>query len=212
MNTSAVKNYARDGAFSVITALGFCVYNAVLGLSKSYSFAICMAIYYFLLTAIRIGIAAGAIITRKSGEESAEKTEKLCVCSSCLLIALNIALIAPIIMLVRQERKFSLGIIPAITTAAYCTYKTTAAIVRYVRKGERSPLDRTRNSVALVDAATSVLILQNTLIMATGSGGSGDMHTLTIYTSFFIYAFIVFASVMLRVQLKKHAENDKSQA
>lgn len=212
MNTSAVKNYARDGAFSVITALGFCVYNAVLGLSKSYSFAICMAIYYFLLTAIRIGIAAGAIITRKSGEESAEKTEKLCVCSSCLLIALNIALIAPIIMLVRQERNFSLGIIPAITTAAYCTYKTTAAIVRYVKKGERSPLDRIRNSVALVDAATSVLILQNTLIMATGSGGDGNMHTLTIYTSFFIYAFIVFASVMLLVRLKKHAENDKSKA
>ena len=207
-----VKTFFSDGAFSVVAALGFCVYNAVLGLSKSYSFAICMAIYYFLLTAIRIGIAAGAIITRKSGEESAEKTEKLCVCSSCLLIALNIALIAPIIMLVRQERKFSLGIIPAITTAAYCTYKTTAAIVRYVRKGERSPLDRTRNSVALVDAATSVLILQNTLIMATGSGGSGDMHMLTIYTSFFIYAFIVFASVMLRVRLKKHAANAKSKA
>ena len=141
MNTSAVKNYARDGAFSVITALGFCVYNAVLGFSKSYSFAICMAIYYFLLTAIRIGIAAGAIITRKNGEEGAEKTEKLCVCSSWLLIALNVALIAAIIMLVRQERNFSLGIIPAITTAAYCTYKTTAAIVRYVRKGGRSSLD-----------------------------------------------------------------------
>ena len=103
-----VKTFFSDGAFSVVAALGFCVYNAVLGLSKSYSFAICMAIYYFLLTAIRIGIAAGAIITRKSGEENAEKTEKLCVCSSCLLIALNIALIAPIIMLVRQERKFSL--------------------------------------------------------------------------------------------------------
>ena len=160
-----VKTFFSYGAFSVVAALGFCVYNAVLGLSKSYSFAICMAIYYFLLTAIRIGIAAGAIITRKSREESAEKTEKLCVCSSCLLIALNIALIAPIIMLVRQERKFSLDIIPAITTAAYCTYKTTAAIVRYVRKSEHSPLDRTRNSVALVDAATSVLILQNTLIM-----------------------------------------------
>ena len=206
-----VKTFFSDGAFSVVAALGFCVYYAVLGISKSYSFAICMAIYYFLLTAIRIGIAAGAIITRKSGEESAEKTEKLCVCSSCLLIALNIALIAPIIMLVRQERKFSLGIIPAITTAAYCTYKTTAAIVRYVRKGEHSPLDRTRNSVALVDAATSVLILQNTLIMATGSGGSGDMHTLTIYTSFFIYAFIVFASVMLLVRLKKNDANAKSQ-
>ena len=82
MNTSAVKNYARDGAFSVVAALGFCVYNAVLGFSKSYSFAICMAIYYFLLTAIRIGIAAGAIITRKNGEEGAEKTEKLCVCLS----------------------------------------------------------------------------------------------------------------------------------
>ncbi len=212
MNTSAVKNYARDGAFSVITALGFCVYNAVLGLSKSYSFALCMAIYYFLLTAIRIGIAAGAIITRKNEEEGSEKIEKLCVCSSWLLIALNVALIAPIIMLVRQERNFSLGIIPAITTAAYCTYKTTAAIVRYVRKGERSPLDRTRNSVALVDAATSVLILQNTLIMATGSGGSGDMHTLTIYTSFFIYAFIVFASVMLLVRLKKNDANAKSKA
>ncbi|MBS6477850.1 MAG: hypothetical protein KH405_08595 [Firmicutes bacterium] len=58
-----VKTFFSDGAFSVVAALGFCVYNAVLGLSKSYSFAICMAIYYFLLTAIRIGIAAGAIIT-----------------------------------------------------------------------------------------------------------------------------------------------------
>lgn len=47
--------------------------------------------------------------------------------------------------------------------------------------------------------------------MATGSGGSGDMHTLTIYTSFFIYAFIVFASVMLLVRLKKNDANAKSQ-
>ncbi len=207
-----VKIFFSDGAFSVVAALGFCVYNAVLGLSKSYSFAICMAIYYFLLTAIRIGIAAGLVVTRKYDGEDDRKIRRLCACSSWLLLALNVALIAPIVLLVKMQREFSLGMIPAITTAAYCTYKTTAAIVRYVRKGERSPLDRTRNSVALVDAATSVLILQNTLIMATGSGGSGDMHTLTIYTSFFIYAFIVFASVMLLVRLKKNDANAKSQA
>ena len=54
-----------------------------------------------------------------------------------------------------------------------------------------------------MDAATSVLILQNTLIMATGSGGADDMLTLTSYTSFGIYALIVILSVLLCVKLKK---------
>lgn len=206
-----VKTFFSDGAFSVVAALGFCVYNAVLGLSKSYSFAICMAVYYFLLTAIRIGISAGSVVTRKSDREDDGKIRRLCACSSWLLLALNVALIAPIVLLVKMQRDFSLGMIPAITTAAYCTYKMTIAIIRYVKKKTKTPLEQTRNTVALVDAATSVLILQNTLIMATGSGGSGDMHTLTIYTSFFIYAFIVFASVMLLVRLKKNDANAKSQ-
>lgn len=206
-----VKTFFSDGAFSVVAALVFCAYNAVLGVSQHYLFAICMAVYYFLLTAIRIGLAAGSIADRKANDDKTANTDRLCLVSSWLLLVLNVALIAPIILLVKMQRNFSLGIIPAITVAAYCTYKTTVAVVRYVKKSGRTPLGYTRNSVALVDAATSVLILQNTLITATESSGDGGMHTLTIYMSFFIYAFIVFASVLLRVRLKKNALGEENQ-
>lgn len=198
-----VNRFFSDGIFSVVAALAFCAYNAVLGASKRYSFAICMAVYYFLLTAIRIGISAGSVVTRKSDGEDDGKIRRLCACSSWLLLALNVALIAPIVLLVKTQRDFSLGMIPAITTAAYCTYKMTIAIIRYVKKKTKTPLEQTRNTVALVDAATSVLILQNTLIMATGSGGADDMLMLTSYTSFGIYALIVILSVLLCVKLKK---------
>lgn len=116
---------------------------------------------------------------------------------SSLLLVLNIAVVVPIILMIRQERTYNFGMIPAITVAVYSAVKITIAIVKLIEGNKKKSVIRsTRNSVRLIDALVSILTLQNTLIAVNNSSGREDMSILTVISSFVIYAVIVFISVM----------------
>ncbi|MGN1062233.1 MAG: hypothetical protein ACI4RO_03810 [Candidatus Scatosoma sp.] len=209
--------FKEDGGFSVTVTLLFAVYNAYLGVTKRYYFALSIAAYYVILSFARIllYVAAkrerneklnGAGTEENGGEDGAAAQtsetakgrttqKKKYAFISALLFAVNLLLIGPITLMVQNQRKYTLGMIPAITVAAYSVYKITLAAVNYkkTRKTE-SDVRRLRNAFRLIDALVSVLTLQNTLLIATGGAGEEDMRVLSMVSSAAIYALVAAIS------------------
>ena len=85
-----------------------------------------------------------------------------------------------------------MGLIPAIATAAYATWKITLASIRYRRRSRSADgFTAQLRTVGLVDALVSVLTLQNTLIMVNDAGGGRSMLTLAALSSAVIFVGIV---------------------
>lgn len=204
--------FKNDGMISVCATAAFAVYNAWLGITRRYYFALSIAGYYSLLFAA--GILLYFCIKREAAEkrdsenkgaraaeevtvsaQTAARVKKRCVFISALLFAVNFLLIGPITMMVLNRRNFTLGMIPAIAVAAYSVYKITRAVINYrkSRKGE-SDAKRIRHALRLIDALVSVLTLQNTLLIATGGAQEENMRLLTIASSAAIYALVVAVS------------------
>ncbi len=181
-----LRGLLENKILSVIITLAFATFNLTFGIIKNYAFGVSIAIYYFLFSAIKIALFA---VSKK------HENPKL-VAISAGLFALNVALVAPIALMVAWKRTFALGIIPAITVATYTVYKIASAIVGY-KKARRTEdkVETVSKSANLIDAVVSVLLLQNTLLVAQNSELSHDMYVLTICTSAVAYAITIIISI-----------------
>ncbi|MCR4617644.1 MAG: hypothetical protein K5669_05605 [Lachnospiraceae bacterium] len=108
---------------------------------------------------------------------------------------LNLALIAPIAVMVKGERGFAFGKVPAIALAAYTFYRLTFSIINLNKSRKQyNCLVKELRAINTVDALVAVLSTQNALIIA-----NGDMHEgfnlMSSYTSAVIYAVIVFVTI-----------------
>lgn len=92
-------------------------------------------------------------------------------------------------------------LIPAITMAAYTTYKITMASINF-KKGTGSPdiLFKLLRTVNFIDALVSLLTLQHTLIMVNSKGKFIDMLPLTATTSGAILSAILILSIVTTVK------------
>ncbi len=99
-----------------------------------------------------------------------------------LATAMNAAMAAPVSLMVLDRRPVHTGLIPAIAAAAYTTYKISAAAVR-LKRTRGTALERELSMLRLVDALMSVLVLQNTLIIAVDGGISRQMFPLAAVSS-----------------------------
>lgn len=195
-----LKRLLENKILSIVVTLAFATFNLVFGIIKNYAFGVSIAVYYFLFSAIKIALFA---VSKKS-------ENKNLVAISAGLFVLNVALIAPIALMVAWKRTFALGIIPAITVAAYTVYKIASAIVGYkkARKAENE-VETVSKSANLIDAVVSVLLLQNTLLVAQNSELSHDMYVLTVCTSAVAYAVTIIISIVaLRRTLATHKMRD----
>ena len=80
-------------------------------------------------------------------------------------------MIAPLALMVKQDKPVHMTMIPAIAMATYTTLKITLASVN-LKKKKRSenPLVHFLRSINFIDALMSVAALQNTLIMVNSTG------------------------------------------
>ena len=130
---------------------------------------------------------------------------------SAALFLLNLALAAPISLMVFGKRDYNLGMIPAITMATYATYKVTMAIIRY-KKSDKHGLPAIMRSADLTDALVSVLTLQNTLLIATGGAAEQNMRILTMCSGGVIFPGIVAVSVIAFAREIKYGKELKNSA
>lgn len=182
----------------------FMCYHGYLGISYSSIWHGSICIFYFLLMTIRGGI----ILTEKgnamrSQEEKCLHRRKTFRISAILLLGLDLSLLLPISMMVMLTAPVTMGLIPAIAMATYTTYKMTMAAIHFVRQKhqpDRHILMMELHTVNLIDALTSILTLQNTLIMVNQTKpGANDMFFISAGSSALLYLIMIAVTVdMLR--------------
>ena len=188
---------AASSALSALIGLGFTVFNGILGIVYHSAWHASICIYYVLLAAVR-GIVSGVLGKDTLGKKIQGNNErrKVFVGTHIVMILMDIALIFPIAYMVKGERTYEYGLIPAIVMAAYVTYRITMGIIHY-RKSRREAnlLVKELRTISLNDSLVALLSLQNALIIASGTE-MRSMLQLTSGTSAAIWCVVVIITVI----------------
>lgn len=189
---------SAGGSFLVTSA--FALYNGYLGILYSSMWYGTICVYYLLLVILRgsIIIAGKKYSMRKNWDDI---RKKVYLAEAIVLLLLNLSLVIPISIMVLQQKPMNLTLIPAITMAAYTTYKIIMASINLKRRNRISDsLIRLLRTINFIDALVSILALQNTLIMVNSKGEVNGMLPLTSITSGAIWLAILIISVSALVK------------
>ena len=185
---------------SLLLTLVFALYNGFLGISHSSPWHGSICVYYILLVFLRFALLRAEKKAKETDKREPEEGERLrlktwLICSALLLL-LNLCLIGPIALLVRQEKPVELTLVPAVAMAAYSFWKITLASINLVkRKKSANCLVKLLRSINFIDAIISIVTLQNTLIMVTDTGNKLTLLPFTAVTSGVMWLAIVALSV-----------------
>ena len=189
---------------SVISIICFTVYNGILGFLYDSIWHICIFAYYIFLLLIKGLLVIGILHKRIKSNQLA-----IVYLTFALLIIMTIAMIAPAILLVLDKRTYNLGLIPSIASAAYTTYSITMSIVNMKKaKNTDSPIIKQIRLVNIVNTLMSILVLQNTLILANG-GYTDDMKKLSVASSIGIIVLIIFIEIYQFILVKAKQDGFK---
>lgn len=187
---------------SALITFGFTVFNGVIGVLYRSVWNISICIYYVLLAVVRRIIVRSQ---RKTVDKNQDKEiiKKTYVVTHIILILIDVALVVPIALMVIGARNYTYGMIPAISMAAYTTYRMTMSIIHYFKsKRNENRFIRVIRTINLQDTLVSVLTLQNALIIANGDD-MASMMRLTMWTSAGIWGVILFFTVKLFMMIRK---------
>lgn len=176
------------GGFAATVA--FALYNGALGLRNASLWNGSICAYYILLSALRGSLlAAERRSGRLDGAAAARLEKRAFAGTAAAMLVMNGALAVPVALMVLDRRPAQMGLIPAITSATYTTYKISAAAVK-LRRRKESVFAGELGIIRFVDALVSVLVLQNTLICAVEGGVSQGMFYLAAVSSAGIFLAI----------------------
>ena len=187
---------------SALITFGFTVFNGVIGVLYRSVCNISICIYYVLLAVVRRIIVRSQ---RKTVDKNQDKEiiKKTYVVTHIILILIDVALVVPIALMVIGARNYTYGMIPAISMAAYTTYRMTMSIIHYLKsKRNENHFIRVIRTINLQDTLVSVLTLQNALIIANGNE-MASMMRLTMWTSAGIWCVILFFTVKSFMMIRK---------
>jgi len=151
--------------------------------------------YYLTLAIMRICVLLAYFFSKKrsGGDESKLNRSKLKIYffNGAVFVPLDIALGAVITVMITRGKPVATGEIMAITSATYTTYKTVMAIRHLFKaKSAHDFLVQTIRYISLIDALTSILSLETTLISTFGTLDY-DMLTLMAVSGLAVCAFTV---------------------
>ena len=188
------KTFINSSGSMLVTA-AFAAYNGFLGIAHSSYWHGSICVYYFLLLLLRF-IVLQAERVSNGLPDADQRRRRAVLIASLLLLLLNLCLIGPFFLMVRQKKPVTLTLIPAIAMAAYTTLKVTMAAVNLKRKGRSvNCLVRFLRTINFIDALLSVVTLQNTLIMVNDADGGKSMLPLVAATSGLIWGAMLVLSL-----------------
>lgn len=193
-----------SSAISAIIGLAFTLYNGFLGIYYSSVWNGVICVYYVLLAAVRTLVVNSQIKARRGIYDSKKNIRGVYLLTHIFLLAINISLIVPITVMIKGGRAYDFGMIPAISMAAYTTYRVTMAVINFKKSRKtKNLLIRELRSINLIDALVAVLLLQNTLIVVNEGGVSENMKVLSIISSTAIWVIIAVISVKSFVRIRE---------
>ena len=225
------ESFLFDGSFragvlfslSFIVNIAYALLCGVLGIALRASWYGMFSFYYLLLSALRCGLLAGAMRSRRRAAGDARgllvsrwKLYRLC---GIALFVLEFALAAAVTVMVAVGRPAPVSEVLAIASAAYTFYKVISAAVGFVKvRRLHDPLLQAFRNINLADAAVSLLSLQVTLVAVFSQGEGESMKPLNAAMGFFVCLLtialgvwmIAEAGVRLRT-LKGEGETEKAE-
>ena len=225
------ESFLFDGSFraGVLFSLSFIVNVAyallcgVLGIALRASWYGMFSFYYLLLSALRCGLLAGAMRSRRRAAGDARgllvsrwKLYRLC---GIALFVLEFALAAAVTVMVAVGRPAPVSEVLAIASAAYTFYKVISAAVGFVKvRRLHDPLLQAFRNINLADAAVSLLSLQVTLVAVFSQGEGESMKPLNAAMGFFVCLLTIALGVWMIAEagarlrtLKGEGETEKAE-
>lgn len=193
-----------SSTLSAVIGIAFTFYNGFLGAFYSSIWNGTICVYYVLLASVRAFIVnSQAKINANKIHNAGQYVKKVYIISHIMFLIINLSLIIPITVMIRGDRTYRFGLIPSIAMAAYTTYRVTMAVINF-RKSRRmnDPLTRALRNISLIDTLVSVLVLQNTLILANEGEITESMARLSICTSTAIWIIIFAISAVSFTKVK----------
>ncbi len=186
------------GSFAVTVA--FALYNGYLGIDHHSLWHGTICVYYIILAMLR-GLIIAAEHRLSALQNPEKKRNRAYLASSVLLLLLNISLIVPIAIMVKQQKPVSMTLIPAIAMAAYSTYKITVSSINLKRRNRSANgLIRLLRTIHFIDALVSILTLQNTLIMVSSASVERSMLPFTAISSGAVWAAVLCLSISAMIR------------
>lgn len=182
-----IKNYIfkiKDNIFykrfklimNILIPFGFSIYNGVLGFYFNIIWNQAIFFYYLLLLVIRFSLTLA--LNKKDGFKKV-----IHIITFIVMIVLNICLIAPAVLMLKNEKPVNVDMIFAIAMAAYTTYSISKSIYEMRKyKNDDNILVKDLKLVGLINAIVSILTLQNTLIVVNGGMEYGMIILSTVST------------------------------
>lgn len=193
---------SQKARFRTQIALGFAfsLYNALLGFAYASAFYAATAVYYALLLTVK------AILWGYREKAPCQKTQRRVFwITASLTFLMSLALVFPIVAMLRYERRVTSALTVAIGIAAYTTYKVSAATVSFVKaRHTTDPLLKETVTLGVIESVVSVLTLQNTLITVNGGMGDESMRVLSCVTSAAGFLLILYLILSLMI---RHGKN-----
>ncbi len=185
-------------------SIAFLVYNFVVGLLFNLVWNFSVTFYYLLLMTIKAVILYSENKWKLNQKEQLQvKRLTLFKIENVFLLLIDFALIAPIVLLIRQQKQtVDIGMIPTIAVAAYTTYRIVLACVNYHRTKKTDNLAlHGLKIISLKEAIVSIITLQNTMVVVFGD--QTEMLTLTTCTSIGMLLSMVIISVYQIIKVYK---------
>ena len=189
----------------LILGLIYSLYNAIIGLLMGSVWHITISVYYTLLLAVKV-----IVYSCLKSKNTDKMSTRIFITTCILLFLISLSLIAPVILMITNERPVIFPLEIAIVIAAYTTYKVTVAVIVFVKKR------RTTNiliseivSISMIEAILSILTLQNTLITVNDGAGDPGLTVLSAVSSAVGIAailYLVLRLILLYFRLKKACE------
>lgn len=194
---------ALSSGASACLNLFYALFNGLFGLVQHSAWHIAVFFYYVLLLGIREHILIS--IRRKRAVRA------VYIRTHALLLLMNLSMIGPAVIMIRGEREFTYGLIPAIAMAAYTTYRVSLAAFHLKRSHRaHSPLVKELRTIGFIDALVSVMTLQNTLIMANGGMDEG-MISLCGWTNAGLISAMVLVTILSFSRVRQLSDSPPSQ-
>ncbi len=191
-------------AIGVLIPLAFAVYNGVLGFLHSTIWNISIFGYYLLLFFIKLLLTVSDSVI---GPDKALQRRKIYIVSFVILLIINLALVAPGVFLIRNQKIVKADLIISIVMAVYAFYSVSISIYNLVKVNKTDNLlNKQLTLVSFVNAIVSIIVLQNTLINVNG-GMDEEMKTLSSVTTFTFIAILIFITIFSFVKNMKKEQS-----
>ncbi len=195
---------------STTVNLAYALMQFYLGIINRSVWFYALAVYYALLTAMRLLLLRHAR-KNKAGEGLRSEFIRYRICG-ILLGIMNIALAVVVFYIVQQNRGFEHGEIVTISMATYTFLTLTVSIIGIVKyRKYESPVMSASKAVSLAAASVSLLSLETAMITAFGQDTDPLFRkTITASTGSVVCVFILLMATYMIIRATKELKRLKA--